>query len=307
MASRKSDNKGLREKLRLRREAMARLGVAPLVCETHGGFGVIGGHLYRDLPRGVAIEKDEQKAARLARERPGWRVYEGDSTSALSRGLAGDLPINLLDADPYGDPWPTIRAFLLSERERPQRIVVAVNDGLRRGLRIGAGWRYGSLKDAVLEFGADLHPVYLQVARWMLDQEAARGGYRMEDFRGFYGGHSQGMTHYYGVLERDLALVPQIADPTSGSGRPSAARRGYGHDWQKKRAAQLRREPWCRSCRAEGRRVRATDVDHVIPRPEGTDDPSNLQSLCHACHSRKTAADPKTLPYAAARRRQGEP
>lgn len=36
----------------------------------------------------------------------------------------------------------------------------------------------------------------------------------------------------------------------------------------------------------------ATDVDHVTPlRRGGTNDPANLQALCHPCHSRKTCAE----------------
>ena len=57
------------------------------------------------------------------------------------------------------------------------------------------------------------------------------------------------------------------------------------------RPTQLLREPWCRECAKAGRRVRATDVDHI--RDHRGDwalftDRSNLQSLCHSCHSRKT-------------------
>ncbi|WP_366141808.1 HNH endonuclease signature motif containing protein, partial [Propionivibrio sp.] len=34
----------------------------------------------------------------------------------------------------------------------------------------------------------------------------------------------------------------------------------------------------------------ATDVDHIVPiRRGGTNKHENLQPLCHACHSRKTA------------------
>ena len=68
------------------------------------------------------------------------------------------------------------------------------------------------------------------------------------------------------------------------------------------RPNQLAREPFCRACAERGRktgeawllRVRATDVDHIIPHRGDMKlftDPHNLQSLCHACHSRKTAAE----------------
>lgn len=74
--------------------------------------------------------------------------------------------------------------------------------------------------------------------------------------------------------------------------RPPASQRGYGHDWRKRRARYLRRHPNCVACGAP-----ATDVDHIIPRADlertpgvDPDDDRWLQSLCHSCHSRKTAA-----------------
>jgi 5-methylcytosine-specific restriction protein A len=60
------------------------------------------------------------------------------------------------------------------------------------------------------------------------------------------------------------------------------------------RPAQLLREPFCRECARHGRRVRATDVDHVVDHKgdwEKFCDRSNLESLCHSCHSRKTARE----------------
>ena len=70
------------------------------------------------------------------------------------------------------------------------------------------------------------------------------------------------------------------------------------------RPQQLAREPFCRDCARRGLRVYATDVDHV--RPHDGDwskfvDPTNLQSLCHSCHGRKTIAESRAK---AARRRR---
>lgn len=57
------------------------------------------------------------------------------------------------------------------------------------------------------------------------------------------------------------------------------------------RPGQLAREPFCRDCARRGLRVYATDVDHVQPHDGDWAlfvDPTNLQSLCHSCHSAKT-------------------
>lgn len=71
----------------------------------------------------------------------------------------------------------------------------------------------------------------------------------------------------------------------SEKARGSASKRGYGYRWQAIRAAQLEREPDCVVCGEP-----ATDVDHITPREMGgSDEPSNLQSMCHAHHSAKTA------------------
>lgn len=74
--------------------------------------------------------------------------------------------------------------------------------------------------------------------------------------------------------------------------RGSAASRGYGYRWTKIRGAYLRAHPLCAHCLAEGRTTPATDVDHVTSRARGgSDHASNLQALCHRCHSTKTAAE----------------
>ena len=74
--------------------------------------------------------------------------------------------------------------------------------------------------------------------------------------------------------------------------RGSSHDRGYGRQWRKLRLVVLREEPLCREHKKKGRIVLATDVDHIKPKAEGgTDDRSNLQPLCHSCHSVKTARE----------------
>ena len=71
----------------------------------------------------------------------------------------------------------------------------------------------------------------------------------------------------------------------------SAAGRGYGSAWQKARKQYLEAHPLCVECMKEGRYVKATDVDHIVPHRGDQKlfwDRSNWQALCHRCHSRKT-------------------
>lgn len=67
--------------------------------------------------------------------------------------------------------------------------------------------------------------------------------------------------------------------------RPSSAARGYGSKWQTIRRGHLAAHPYC-SCGAQ-----ATHVDHRVSLARGgTNDASNLQSMCVTCHNRKTNA-----------------
>lgn len=80
------------------------------------------------------------------------------------------------------------------------------------------------------------------------------------------------------------------------SAEAQAYRRWYSLDiWTKDlRPTQLMREPFCRECSRHGRRVIATDVDHIVDHKGDWSkfiDRDNLESLCHSCHSRKTAAE----------------
>ena len=74
--------------------------------------------------------------------------------------------------------------------------------------------------------------------------------------------------------------------------RPSAAARGYGWRWQKIRRAYLNANPICVVCLAEGRTTAADQVDHIEPLSAGgTNEESNLRSMCRHHHSQRTARE----------------
>ena len=76
--------------------------------------------------------------------------------------------------------------------------------------------------------------------------------------------------------------------------RGTAAQRGYDGRWQRRRRVWLAAHPLCADPdhRHPNRIRAATDVDHVVPKSQGgADDESNFQSLCHECHSAKTARE----------------
>jgi 5-methylcytosine-specific restriction protein A len=81
----------------------------------------------------------------------------------------------------------------------------------------------------------------------------------------------------------------RAAAPARHDDRGSAASRGYGHRWRKVRRLQLNAHPLCQH---PGCMKAATDVDHIVSRARGGEDSeTNLQSLCHAHHSEKTARE----------------
>lgn len=199
----KKDNSTFQRKATLRLSALKELNESPVIMETHGGAGKLFGACYFNVPTGVVFESDPAKVDVLAKQRPTWRVYEADSEAAISAGIASDLPINLLDCDPYGQPWPVFEAFFGSERERPKRLVVVVNDGLRQKLQTGSGWSVDSMREATEQYGTQgLFENYLQICKDKLKQIAAQAEYSLSRWTGYYCGAHQAMTHYAAVFNR---------------------------------------------------------------------------------------------------------
>lgn len=80
-------------------------------------------------------------------------------------------------------------------------------------------------------------------------------------------------------------LRPQAFERDKGK---SAASRGYGHAWRKRREEVLSEQPICAMCK----RRFAEQVDHIMPLAAGgTHERENLQGLCVECHRVKTARD----------------
>lgn len=93
---------------------------------------------------------------------------------------------------------------------------------------------------------------------------------------------------------RDAQLpVPARYRKAKATGRDADPRRVLpltGAAWRKLRKYILEQSPLCEHCDQRGLVVEATDVDHVNGDPSDNS-MANLQSLCHSCHSTKTAAD----------------
>jgi 5-methylcytosine-specific restriction enzyme A len=76
--------------------------------------------------------------------------------------------------------------------------------------------------------------------------------------------------------------------------RGTSAQRGYGARWQRLRRMFLAAHPICEDPDQvhPAQVVPATDVDHIVSlRDGGSNREENLQALCHACHSHKTAKE----------------
>lgn len=81
--------------------------------------------------------------------------------------------------------------------------------------------------------------------------------------------------------------------------RASSHARGYGRRWQKLRKRFLLHHPLCNHCSSSDHPVTATQVDHIQPHRGDyklLNDWNNLQSLCHSCHSKKTARERRASP-----------
>lgn len=91
--------------------------------------------------------------------------------------------------------------------------------------------------------------------------------------------------------EKHKALHPKEPED-----RRHASARGYDRRWQSARLVFLAEHPLCEECMKEGRYVKATVVDHIIPHRGDRElfwDQDNWQSLCKHHHDVKTTTTDK--------------
>lgn len=99
-------------------------------------------------------------------------------------------------------------------------------------------------------------------------------------------------------MGRLTSLKPRIGGGTargawSHPGRESRQARGYGAAWDRLRRQVLQRDCGvCQACARVGLFHPGSEVDHIVPKAEGgTDDLSNLQTICTEQHRLKTQAE----------------
>ncbi len=174
------DNTTLARKVLLRQlalKAVRACGLTPVVMETHAGYGMIWQRCYQTVTQGIAFEKDASRVRLLAQQRPTWAVYGGDCLPAIAAGAGAHLLVNILDLDPYGQPWPVLEAFFASTRPRAPYLALVVNDGLRQKLQRGGGWQVDTMQTIVHRWNNhDLSANYLTVCQEMVQTLAAPAG-----------------------------------------------------------------------------------------------------------------------------------
>lgn len=94
--------------------------------------------------------------------------------------------------------------------------------------------------------------------------------------------------------DQHAELAKAVAAKVMDRKRESSSQRGYGYKWQKASKGFLAKNPLCAEHGRRGEVEAATEVDHIIPHKGDMAlfwNRANWQSLCHSCHSTKTATE----------------
>ena len=69
--------------------------------------------------------------------------------------------------------------------------------------------------------------------------------------------------------------------------REEGVKKKYGTSWKKARDRHAAKYPYCEQCYREGRITMMDEVHHIVPVSRGgTNEDSNLMSLCRSCHNK---------------------
>lgn len=197
----KKDNAGKQEKVYFRQQLLNEI-TPTAVMETNGGCGTLYNSLYRPFP-GVVFEKKEEKAEALAKQRPGWSVYANDCITCIRHGVGFHLPINFFDVDPYGECWPIVEAIFSQASRLPDRFGLVVNDGLKRFLMLGRGWKSPWVNAYIPRFGNNhLADHYHEICYDIIDKMSAVSGYKIDRWVCGTSGHGGQMTHFCAVFQK---------------------------------------------------------------------------------------------------------
>lgn len=80
--------------------------------------------------------------------------------------------------------------------------------------------------------------------------------------------------------------MKQVVRQYEQHGRDKNHSKRYGRGWQAIRRAYVQAHPLCERCLKQGRYVKVEEVHHIKPLADsGTNDESNLMSLCRKCHA----------------------
>jgi hypothetical protein len=184
--TKQKDNSTFVDKVRLRNQLLRESGPEVSVLETHGGYGrVYERTWWRARRPGVVFEVNIPKAEHLARQRPSWSVYEGDSLAALQAGYGMDRSFDVIDVDPYGSCLEYVRCLFDPKRAHPRVWWLVLNCSVRQMLRLNGAWHVLALREYVERFGNStlLWRNYEAVLQLLVADLAAASKQRVSSFR----------------------------------------------------------------------------------------------------------------------------
>ena len=205
--TRQKDSTHPQLKIAMRHALIERLSGMHEVLDCYGGMGIMYDACYRPYD-GTVMELDPLRIESLARARPTWRVFEGDSPRMLAAGVTRGRCISLIDCDSYGSPWPALEGFFTGHDLFPFCLAIAMTCGDIQKIDLTGGWDIKGWQPYVQRYGNKLKPIFLAVCQERLANLVTSRGYRIAWWHGAYG-HRRHAAYCAAVLH----LTPEIVAP----------------------------------------------------------------------------------------------